>query len=247
MEQDDEKYDSYAEDELVDEYGVDGLAQNPYSDIQAWQGNVNGKYPVLMWYRPIGDVLVGSLFYTAKSTTPLQIIGTMTEGRHEFAEYDKDGAIVGKWYLEPTRNSIEGVWRSPTGDRQYATSLIYTDTAVTIKGELEKKANVSGTYVYKQGAKDGAVGWLNVKQDNTQVVVSFDNHTGAPAYNMAKLTDITLALENNTAAYRSTEYGDCSFVISFYDGFVKVDYIDEQYDCGFGHNADVAGVYIKQR
>lgn len=38
---------------------------------------------------------------------------------------------------------------------------------------------------------------------------------------------------------------NCEIRIQFFDGFAVVGYVDEKYDCGFGHNASVEGEFVK--
>lgn len=240
-----ERYEQEAEEFFDKSSDSVVVADDPFSGIQAWQGNLDGKYPVLMWYKEINGVLQGSLFYTdQKRSEPIRLVGSSVNGEHRLTEYLPNGNISGFWQLTPTRNSIEGEWVHPTSDKRLSVSLIDIDTAVVVEG-LKPGADVSGEYRYDINKLDGPSGYMSVTQSGDKIVVNFDNVTGAPAHNMARIENDTLTLDNHTAVHYSTDYGACKFRIRFYDGFAVVDYLEDMVDCGFGHNAYVSGTYIR--
>lgn len=225
---------------------VTNLADEPEREIYAWQGNLDGQYPVLMWYRQNGEVLRGSLFYTEqKNARPITIVGTITGSMYRILEMQHDGNVTGIWNLLPAAATVEGDWFSPQKRTGYNASLMHIDTAVTIP-KLTHNSNVSGTYSYSYGA-DGAYGHLEVVQNEHSVNIEFSNITDAPARNMAMLTATDLHLSENEVNYHADEYGACAIRIRFYNGFAVVSYMDDKRSCGFGHNATVDGVYLKTR
>jgi hypothetical protein len=225
---------------------VEQLDKDSTEKIYAWQGNLDGKYPVLMWYKEQENVLWGSLFYTEhKNAGPIQIIGTINNNEYRILEMPNNGIVTGIWLLTPNFHGAEGEWWSPEGKRKYNASLMRIDTAVTIPN-IEASGNLSGQYTYRWG-KDGANGNMTVSHNKNKVSIRFDNVTAAPAYNMALMDDVVLELTGNQAVFQSDEHGECIFRIRFYNGFALVNYIDEKDDCGFGAHADVSGVYIKEK
>lgn len=223
---------------------IEHLDKDSSDKVFAWQGNLDGKYPVLMWYKEHGDVLRGSLFYTEHNNAgPIHIIGTITNGNYRIVEMQPNGITTGVWLLTPNFHGAEGEWWSPDGKRKYNASMMRIDTAVTIP-HIEASGDLSGHYTYRWG-KDGANGNMTVSHNKNKVSIRFDNVTAAPAYNMALIDDVVLELTGNQAVYQSEEHGECIFRIRFYNGFAVVSYIDDKEDCGFGANARVSGVYIK--
>lgn len=217
----------------------------PATTIEAWQGNLNGNIPVLIWYTKTKGILHGSLFYTnQKDATPITIIGEEQDGSYFLDEFLQDGTVTGFWHLNPQISSAEGQWSAPETDKQYSASLMHIDTNVKTMS-IYNIGDVSGSYNYSYG-EDGGSGSLGViKIDTNKVVISFSNVTGAPAHNLAELDNDTLEIVNNIATHNDTEFGNCSFQISFYNGFAIVEYIDGKTDCGFGHRATINGIYLK--
>lgn len=230
----------------ADEPTVTDKTEDPYLHVHSWQGNLDGKYPVLMWYKEFGDVLTGSLFYTEnKKAKAIRLIGTIKDNQYRIIEIWPDGKITGVWSMEPHRVGIEGSWFSPETGKELNASMMHIDTAIEIP-VIDVKGDVSGEYVYRY-TEDGGWGSMMAKQHGAEVTISFDNITQAPANNMAVLDAVTLPLKDNVAIYRSSEYGECAFRIRFFNDFAVVDYIDEKYDCGFGAGATVSGVYLKMK
>lgn len=60
---------------------------------------------------------------------------------------------------------------------------------------------------------------------------------------MIEKTD--LLLKGNKAIYETDEYGKCKLQFTFGENVLEVDYLDEAYECGFGHSASAAGSYIR--
>lgn len=222
--------------------------EDPYADIYAWQGNLDGQYSVIMWYKEFDDVIVGSLFYTDnKKAKPIQLIGTKgnDSNTRRLLEMWPDGNITGVWDLKLHPVAAEGTWVAPKTGKRFNASLMHIDTAVTIKA-IDSVGDVSGEYKYRY-FEDGGWGTMIAKQQGNLVVVSFDNITQAPANNLAILDNVTLPLNNNVAIYKSSEYGECAFRIRFFKGFAVVDYINDKYECGFGNGASVDGIYVKAK
>lgn len=214
------------------------------SNIYAWQGNLDGRYPVLIWYKEFGDMLKGSLFYTEnKHPKPVNILGTIEGGKYRILEMWPDGDISGVWELEPDAHGAEGTWAAPVGNETYNASLMRTDTAVTI-ADVNTKAGVSGLYKFSYG-KTGAQGQMNVTHKAGTVVVSLETISPAPARNTVSVKAKELPLKNNEAIYHPDTRQDCSMRIRFFKGFAVVDFIDGKGGCDTGNYAGVKGIYIK--
>lgn len=217
-----------------------------YAEIDAWQGNIDGKYPVLMWYRLYDGVLSGYLFYTDnKIHDSLHVIGTYTDTSARILEMMPNGNVTGIWDLDVHISSAEGLWFSPKTRNQWSASLMHIDTAVVIP-MLYSVGDISGDYRYKY-TDEGSHGYMRVDAAKGKVSVQFQNVTGEPARNMATLGPFDATLKGNAVTYSSKEYGDCEVRIRFFNGFAIVNYTDDKGECGFGHNATIDGIYLKEK
>ena len=241
-----ESSETTAVDTVVPAVITDAMPEDEPMQIQSWQGNVDGKYPVLMWFRRHEDVLMGSLFYTEHKGGEIKLYGTVQDNQCRILEMSPQGNITGIWSLSLEESGAEGSWVSPETHKEYNASLMYTDTAVIVPPVDSIGKDVSGIYFYYYG-QEGGQGYMEVVQKGDNVKVSFENVTGAPARNIASLDNVTLSLRNNEAVYASQEYDECAFRIRFFNGFAVVNYVDDKMNCGFGHNATVDGIYIKTK
>lgn len=231
-------------EESAQESNTDSTTVVDASPIYAWQGNLDGRIPVLMWYRQVDSVILGSVFYTnIKDPQPIKIIGTITDEEFLINEFLPDGQISGYWHFTTSPDAAEGTWSSPTDDKQFNISMMHIDTPVSID-KIGIIKSVAGTYTYSVG-EEGPTGHLSVEHiESNKYIVNFEKVTGPPAHNIPSLTD-TVRLQGHTILYSSTEYGDCSFKIHFYNGFAIVTYLNGKASCGFGHNAFIDGIYMK--
>ena len=95
-------------------------------DIHAWQGNIDGRIPVLMWYRKKNNALSGMVVYTGSKGPQIPIRGVIKDSIYTIRETDAT------FSLKIVGTSAEGSWISlKTGERFY-TSMMYTDTSVHI-------------------------------------------------------------------------------------------------------------------
>ncbi|MCB0700715.1 MAG: hypothetical protein H6551_06990 [Chitinophagales bacterium] len=228
----------------VQEEETEEVSSEAQETIHQWQGNLDGRIPVLIWYKEQQGYLFGSLYYTDQKTPKeIKLIGESDSTSHRLLEFMPTGDITGIWQLSTSSSSAEGTWYAPTTDRSYNVSAMHIDSAVTISDFANPK-NISGKYAYMYGEDRGA-GSLTVTEEKGSATLNFDNVTAAPAYNLATLETQPLPLINKTVTYSSNEFGECKFTVRFFKGFAVVRYIDGKGDCGFGHNAHVDGIYMK--
>lgn len=214
--------------------------------IEAWQGNLDGKIPVLMWYKKHNGVLRGQVFYTNQNKPqPITIIGTERNNKYDILEILPEGKVTGVWSITPEPSSAEGFWFSPEKNKSYSTSLMHIDTGVSIDDFYDVK-DVTGTYKYSLGTNRPIRHLTINNQADGKYAFEFQYATGTTAHNLASIRD-TVSLQKNIATFKSNDYGKCSFTISFYQGFAIMKYAnDTSHNCGIDHNAEIDGVYLKQ-
>jgi len=220
---------------------------NPNSGLHYWTGLIGKDIPVRLSYYIKDNIINGELVYTGtKKQTPIKILGMKSDNTFMLYEFETDGHITGTWFGNDVTNTLfEGSWFSPTASTELKVHLEALDGGTFNDTARDKKA-VDGMYQYMLG-KEGAMGNLDVSRlGSDSVIISFSNVTDAPARNQAVMDSVHLSLKNNTAVYSdSSDLGACKFNIRFCNGYAVVDYIDGKYECGFGNNAFVKGVYLK--
>jgi hypothetical protein len=111
--------------------GIQDLMQAVAMDkIHAWQGNINGTTPVIIWYKQNENALAGSIVYTEKKDGPIPIIGIIRDSVYAVAEIGKTPANILTFKVMGI--SIEGTYSSARTGITQNISMLYTDTAVTI-------------------------------------------------------------------------------------------------------------------
>jgi len=222
-------------------------ATNPNSGLHYWTGLIGKNIPATLSYYVKDGIINGELIYTgAKNPAPIKVLGMKNENTFQLYEFEKDGNITGTWFgNDVTNNVFEGSWFSPTSRKEMKIHLEALDGG-KFNDTIRTPQAIDGTYQYSLG-KEGAVGNMEIHSlGKDSVIVSFSNVTDSPARNQAEMDSVHLAIKNNKAIYSdSSETGSCKFSIRFCNGYAVVDYIDGKYECGFGNNAYVKGVYLK--
>ena len=209
---------------------------------KVFEGTINGKIPIILTLNFNGNTVYGNVVYKKKGI-PISVIGSLTENTLFLHELMPDGNVTGNYSADLKGNKIIGIWSAIKRDaKELSLSLSKTKEQNIPKKNI---TDVTGAYHYVFG-EDGGSGNLLVQQiGKDKVAISFDNVTSAPAFNMATVEKTVLKLVNNQAVYSNKENGKCKFIITFLENAVRVDYVDESYDCGFGSNATTQGSYIK--
>ena len=100
-------------------------------EVLAWQGNIDGRIPVLMWYRKKNNTLSGMVVYTGNKGKQIPIFGYVKNNTHVVIQENTDRPFeVITFNVSGT--SIEGKWESVVSDKWANLSMMYTDTNVII-------------------------------------------------------------------------------------------------------------------
>lgn len=232
-----------------------GTAEQYDCAFKGFLENDQDKIPVFLHYQiDQHNVVVGEITYLhTKTKTPIPLMGyyDSTQNNLILKEYASDGNITGIISAKPSKNTFEGNWRKPMSSHTYQVRLTEQDTLIqspSIKANLD---DVYGKYSYHYGEK-GYQGSLKVsKIDAHHAAFSMGSVTNAPARNIATLpADIdkkaeTIRFSDDYFTYKINE--KCEIEVRFYKGFVTVNYTKsaDSFDCGFGHNATLQGIYYK--
>jgi hypothetical protein len=228
---------------------ADADASLPATDAESgwggtYAGKLDGKIEVSLELHGLRDIVRGTITYK-KSGKPIMVLGTMnTDGTFFLHEFQPDGNITGVMSGTEKGQKLTGTWYAPNSEKELQMEL----AAVTVQEEGSAvwpydSKGVAGDYDYHYG-KDGPMGSLVVKQTGDKLRFKFDCLGSAPGRNMALVEETQAVLSGNEAVYEMPDL-ECKFRIQFFDGFAVVGYVDEKYDCEFGHNATIEGIFVK--
>jgi hypothetical protein len=221
---------------------ISTLAQSQTFNQKIFDGSINGKIPIILTLNFSGQAVYGNVIYKKKGI-PISVVGRISENSLFLYELMPNGDVTGIYSAVLKQDKITGTWSAAKRDAKgLSLSLIKTKEQNTSRKALK---DVTGSYKYSFG-EEGGSGNLQVQQiGNNKVAIGFENVTAAPGYNLAYIDKTILKLINNQATYENNEFGKCKFIITFLENSAVVDYSENSFDCGFGHNAYVSGSYMK--
>jgi hypothetical protein len=209
---------------------------------KTFDGTINGKIPLSLTLTFDGGTVFGQVVYKKKGI-PITVIGHGSEKILFFHELMPDGQVTGIYAAELKGDKIIGTWNAiKPNTKELALVVTKTQEKAVVRNALK---SVTGTYQYSFG-EEGGGGEMKVQQmGKDKIAVSFSNVTAAPAYNMAEVEKTVLKYANNQAIYSNNDNGKCQFKIIFLENGARVAFMENAYDCGFGHNASTEGNYIR--
>jgi len=211
-----------------------------------WTGTINSSIPAFLWFIVKDKVIKGELTYLkTKKQLPITVIGRINEEGFKIYEFQKDGHITGTFMGSLQGNKFKGDWYDPSTGKKLSFQFISKDTIINSVDTILQPTNIAGEYSYQFGQK-GYQGGIDIVGINKKLA-SFDIScvTAAPAFNVANVTADSIRILNNIIIYKDPESENCQFKIRVFKGFLIIDYINNKYDCGFGMNATVEGIFVK--
>jgi hypothetical protein len=221
---------------------ISTLAYSQNLSQKTFEGAIYGKIQIILTLNFDGNTIFGNVVYKKKGL-PISVIGSVNGATYFLNELMPDGSVTGVYSATAKGDNLSGTWFPAKANGKE----LPLEMKKTEERSIPKKSifDVTGTYSYQFGKED-ANGELKVQQiGKDKIAISFLCITSPPAYNQAILNKTILKLVENKAIYSSTEYGKCKFAITFLENGAEVNYIEDSYDCGFGHNASTAGNYFK--
>lgn len=219
------------------------ISQVKDGTVYSWDATIGKQTKASIWFEKRDSVVVGEITYT-KTNKPIKLRGILTkEDGYRLLEFESSGNVTGIITGNFKDSSFSGDWLSPKTRKELSLVLKLKSSFVAPKAVTSIPKVYDGTYRYGY-SKDGPQGYLAVKRINANTAqIEFQNHTAAPAYNQATVDSVKVPINNNQIIYKLET--NCVFRIRFYNDIAVVDYVNEQYECGFGMNATVDGVYLR--
>jgi hypothetical protein len=213
-----------------------------------WTGTLNSKTPIFIHYQLDSNIIVGEITYlNTKDKLPIRLLGTIEEGKsYRLLEFDKTGNITGVIEGTPTENEFNGSWVSPRTKKELEMKLLPKDTLINCPSIKPDPNQIFGAYHYQYGENgyNGDFELSKIGDGKTAFhILSLTNVERGP--NIAEVEKDTIAFSGDKFIYKIPESDNCEFKVTFYKGFVYVNYTKGYCESQFGLNATIDGIYLK--
>jgi hypothetical protein len=215
-----------------------------------WIGNLNGKIPIFIHYQVNDNLIIGEITYlNTKNKIPIRLLGTIEEDKnYRLLEFDNIGNITGVIIGKPIEKIFKGNWISPKTKKELVMALSLKDTLIASQDIKPDKSKIFGNYHYQYGER-GYNGDFDVnKVGNNKIdfhILSLTNAERGP--NIAEVEKDTIAMTDNSFVYKIPDSDNCEFKVTFYNGFVYINYTKGYCDSQFGLGATIDGIYVKTK
>jgi hypothetical protein len=215
--------------------------------VSVWEGTINNKTEMVLTLTFDNDVVYGKVVYK-KSGIPIMVIGYRdSQNNFRLQEYYHSNAITGIYSgLISSVGLISGDWYGGKDNYEKALDFKIKRKEIISESVPEFKEEITGAYGYKFNGDNGAMGDLLAGVKGDSVIFSFLCVTPGPAFNIANMMDTSKLEKNHTKYKNKDENGLCEFDIFFVPGGAVIQHANGGYQCGFGLNASVDGIYFKE-
>lgn len=209
--------------------------------IRTFEGNINGKYEILMKITSDNGKVKGSYYYK-KSNIKLELKGNLqSDGKIIMNEFDKEGNQTGIFQGTMENNQkITGIWKKPNGKNEMKFSLIETNSIFNPKVNSQNKIDykiIAGTYKTPEikGVSHGIAKIKYLKNNNIHFAIFVVSSGG----NIGELEG-KIKLKNGIGKYTDLQCGELQF--TFKKNILEV----KSKNCMQGMNAFFDGKFIKE-
>ncbi len=215
-----------------------------------WTGTLNGKTPVFVHYQLDSNLIIGEITYlNTKHKLPIKLLGTIEEDKsYRLLEFDNTGNITGVIEGKPTEEKFDGLWVSPKTKKELSMKLSSKDTLISSPNIKPDESQLFGNYHYQYGDK-GYNGDFDINRVTGNKIsfniLSLTNVERGP--NIAEVEKDTILMTGNSFIYKIPESDSCEFKVTFYKGFVYINYTKGYCESQFGLNATIDGIYLKTK
>ena len=216
----------------------------------SWKGTLNGKTPVFIHYQLDSNLIVGEITYlNTKDKLPITLLGTIEDDKsYRLLEFNNSGNITGVIEGTPADKSFDGLWVSPKTRKQLSIKLSLKDTLINSPDIKADESQIFGNYHYQYGDK-GYNGDFDInKIAGNKIdfnILSLTNVERGP--NIAEVEKDTIQMTGNSFIYKIPESESCEFKVTFYKGFVYINYPKGYCESQFELNATIGGIYLKTK
>lgn len=209
---------------------------------QVYSGMVAG-YPASVALTVTDNLAYGTLVYT-RSGIPIRVVGTLNGSQLTMHEFDNKGHVMGIYVGNRSAETYAGTWRSPSTSHKVMPFSFSALTMATKQAPVQL-TDLTGTYRYKLGVNEASATLLVQQVDPNKVVVSMQGVSSESAQNQCVVSRKTVDIAANQALVHTTEFGDCTLKLTFFNGGACVDYVDTKWHSRVGKVAAVTGNYMR--
>jgi hypothetical protein len=215
-----------------------------------WTGTLNGKTPVFIHYQLDSNLIIGEITYlNTKDKLPITLLGTIEDDKsYRLLEFDNTGNITGIIEGKPTEKEFNGIWASPKSNKELTMTLSPKDTLISTPNFKPGENQIFGNYHYQYG-ENGFNGDFDIsKVGNNKIafnILSLTNIERGP--NIAEVEKDTITMTGNSFIYKIPDSDSCEFKVTFYKGFININYTKGYCSGQFGLNATIEGIFIKTK
>lgn len=214
--------------------------------VYKWSGTIKQTIPVFMWFVAKDGVLKGELTYlNTKKRSPILILGTVSTSEITIKEFKNNGDITGLFEGRIDEKGFHGTWWGVVSEQELVFDLKGKDTVLNAIDTSLVATNIPGIYTYDYTLM-GPKGGMNVDEISGDIF-SFDMSCVGPypGHHIAMVETDTVVISNNHFNYEVKDAPSCEFKVRFFKDFAVVNYVNDKYDCAFGLNATVEGIFLK--
>lgn len=224
--------------------------QNDSGKEICWEGTLNGKTPIFIHYQLDSNLIIGEITYlNTKNKLPITLLGTIEDDKtYRLLEFDSNGNITGIIEGKPIDKYFAGLWVSPISDKELSLKLTLKDTLISSQNIKPTDSQIFGSYHYQYGEK-GYNGDFDVnKIGNNTIDFAIESLTNVErGPNIAEVDKDTISMTGNSFIYRIPKSDSCEFKVTFYKGFVYINYTKGYCESQFGNGATIDGIYLKTK
>ena len=211
----------------------------------AFDGTLNGKYPIFIQLNKVGTSIYGEMLYK-KIGESISISGSESDGKWTLSERGDNDEITGVYEGIVENNTFKGSWTNPKNGKSIPFNLSVSDENI----EIYKKETVSDKdIVIAQKYSDGVSTFTFEKVSETEYLFSyFGTWIYGEVTHTGELEDVA-TFKDGKLYYQGTKEDyteNCSFIATFKGDKMFIESESNDTDCGFGANVTLGTEYIKE-
>lgn len=210
----------------------------------AFDGQLNGKYPIFMQLNKVGASIYGEMLYK-KIGVPISVSGSESNGKWTLSERGENDEITGVYEGSFRNKTFKGTWANPKNGKSMPFTLSVSNETIN-KYKNEKVSDKNAIIARKYS--DGVSTFTFEKVSETEYLFSF---FGTWTYNetthTGELEDVAIWKDGKLYYHGQQKDGleNCSFIATFKGDKMFVESESNDIDCGFGANVNLGTEYTK--